>query len=157
MRYILGAIALFVLWLLMSGVYKPVTITLGAVSSVFAVWIAARANRIDGSMVQIGFGPLATVSYLGYLLWEIAKANVNVVIHILSPKMRFQSAYFETPYTQKTEVGQVTFANSITLTPGTLTVDVGDGTFAVHALDYQDGDKDALKAMNDRISRVERS
>lgn len=157
MRYILGAVALFAIWLLMSGVYKPITMTLGAISSAFAVYIAARANMIDGARVAGGISFLRYMRYLGWLMVEIAKTNFEVVKHILKPRLNFKPAYIPVPYDQKTEVGQVTFANSITLTPGTLTVEVGENQFSVHTLDFSESDNASLKDMNDRISATETS
>jgi len=62
---------------------------------------------------------------------------------------------FEVPVTQKSEIAQVVFANSITLTPGTVTVESEDDNFIVHALDFGDGDMEALADMDARVSAIE--
>lgn len=155
MRYIIGAILLFVLWLLMSGVYKPVTISLGAISCIFAVFIAARMNKADNAPVGYHLHPVRFAAYFGYLLKEIAISNWTVAKHILTPGMSVKPKYLQVPFTQKSELGQTIFANSITLTPGTLTVELGDGHFSVHALDFVKGDEDALADMDARVTKTE--
>jgi len=75
-----------------------------------------------------------TVIYLGWLFVEIVKANVAVVRAVLSPDMAVSPTLTRIPTPQKTDVGKVMFANSITLTPGTVSVDVQDDHILVHAL-----------------------
>jgi multicomponent Na+:H+ antiporter subunit E len=63
--------------------------------------------------------------------------------------------FFEIPYSQSTDLGQVIFANSITLTPGTLTVETEQGDFQIHALAYSDEDLEALADMDRRVTEIE--
>jgi multicomponent Na+:H+ antiporter subunit E len=62
---------------------------------------------------------------------------------------------FQVPYTQRTDLGQVVFANSITLTPGTVSVETEEGYFLVHAISYSADDMDALADMDARVSATE--
>ncbi len=92
-----------------------------------------------------------------WLLVEIAKANWAVTKIILSPNMPIRQHFFAIPYTQKTDLGQVIFANSITLTPGTITIETEPDTFLVHAVAYTDDDIAALADMDRRVSNNRKS
>ncbi|MEM0977843.1 MAG: Na+/H+ antiporter subunit E [Pseudomonadota bacterium] len=156
MRYLIGAVVLFALWLLISGVYKPLTIGLGVASTLFAIWISARMNRVDGQPNDIRINDFRVLQYFfGYLMVEIAKSNWAVTKLILSLRKDPQSNYVVVPHGQKTDLGETIFANSITLTPGTLTVETSVDAFRVHVLDYQESDMDALADMNARVCEVE--
>ena len=86
---------------------------------------------------------------------EIAKANWAVTKLILAPKIHLRQHMFPVRYTQISDLGQVIFANSITLTPGTISVECEQGHFLVHAVDYSADDNLALADMDHRISRTE--
>ena len=139
---------LFASWLLLSGVYLPFILLLGVLSCGLVVLIAMRMDVIDREAVplHITFGALL---YWPWLLWEIVKANLDVTKLVLgfapiSPTMVRIKA------TQKTDLGLVTFANSITLTPGTISIDVEqDGHILVHALSH-DGAKGVSDGEMDR-------
>jgi multicomponent Na+:H+ antiporter subunit E len=141
----------------MSGVYKPLVIGLGAVSVIVAIFVAHRMNKVDGQPIQFHLKPIAFLGYFLWLLVEIAKANWAVTKVILSPKMRMRQHLFLVPYHQKSDLGQVIFANSITLTPGTISVEVTDGNFYVHAIDYSPDDDAAIADMGARICATESS
>ena len=85
-RSISLAVALFIFWLLLSGIYTPLIITLGAVSSVFVAWIAHRMDVADheGFPIHLGWN---AVTYWPWLLWEIVKANIDVARVILKKDM----------------------------------------------------------------------
>ena len=75
------------------------------------------------------------LKYTVVLVWEIMKANVDVIRIILSPKMEIEPAVVTFKTDLKSEASLVTLANSITLTPGTFTAGLDDGDFVVVALD----------------------
>ncbi len=139
----------------MSGVYTTMVVGLGAVSVVLVVYVLQRMDTVDGDRVEIRLKPLASVGYFIWLLAEIAKSSWSVTRIVLSPKMPIVQHLFSVPHTQKTDLGQVIFANSITLTPGTLTVETDLGYFLVHALAYAPEDMDALADMDGRVSAIE--
>ena len=96
------------------------------------------------------------LGYVGLpLAVEIAKSNIAVTKTILSSSMPIKQNLFNVPYTQRTDLGQVIFANSITLTPGTVTVETEDGHFLVHALSYSHDDLEALGGMDRRVRAAE--
>ena len=75
-----------------------------------------------------------TLVYFRWLFGEIIKANIAVVRAVLSPNLTVSPTLVRIPTPQKTDIGKVMFANSITLTPGTVSVDVQDDHILVHAL-----------------------
>lgn len=155
-RVIGSAVFLAALWLVMSGVYKNLTMALGAFAVVLSLYIARRMDRVDGHQVELDLNPLKTFRYFLWLMVEIAKANWAATKVILAPTMPLRQHLFRVPYTQRTELAQVMFANSITLTPGTITVEVEDREFMVHALNFSEDDIDALADMDAQVKATER-
>lgn len=152
---IIAALGLVALWLLMSGLYKTLILVFGALSVLLTLFILRRIDKVDEHKLGYDIGVLATIKYLFWLMIEIAKSNWAVTKIILSGKIPENQKMFEVPVTQKSEIAQVVFANSITLTPGTITVESEDDNFIVHALDFDDGDIEALADMDARVSAIE--
>lgn len=149
------AIGLFGLWLLLSGFYdNSLLLGFGVISCVVCVYIAARMEVVDHESVPLQL-KLGIVGYLFWLTAEIGKANWAITKVILSPRMKLQQRMINVPASQKTDVGRVTFANSITLTPGTITVETEKNGFLVHALTNDAADYAALADMGKRVTAVE--
>ena len=148
------AAALFAFWLLLSGFYQPLLILLGVVSSLFVAWIAHRMDVADHEGFPIHLGPRA-LTYWPWLVWEIVKANLEVAFIIIKPNLRITPTMFHSHANQKTEVGQVTYANSITLTPGTITVGVSEGMVEVHSLTTGGADEIISGRMENRVCDME--
>ena len=139
----------------MSGIYKPLIVGLGVASVLLVVFVVRRMDEVDEDRLELRLKPMKFIGYFGWLLVEIAKSNLAVTRLILAPDMPLRQHLFRAPYTQKSDLGQVIFANSITLTPGTLTVETDLGYFLVHALAYSPDDMDALADMDARVSAIE--
>ena len=154
LRGLLLALGLFALWLLLSGIYTPLLIGLGAVSAVAVTMLLARMDVLDSEALPLQM-TFTTPRYWGWLQAEVIKANIAVTRILLAPKMNISPAIIRVTPSQKTDVGRVTFANSITLTPGTVTIDADGGEFIVHAVDASFADMDALEDMNTRVSAIE--
>lgn len=155
MRVIGTAILMMALWLLMSGIYKPLIIGFGVMSVVLTLWVTRTMDKVDDDAVELKLGVVKTAIYFGWLMVEIVKANWAVIKIVLSPKMPINQNIFRINHSQKTDLGQVIFANSITLTPGTITVETEPGKFLVHAVSYSDDDLDALADMDAHVSAIE--
>lgn len=108
-------------------------LSLGVISIVLTVWIAQRMRILDQETAPYMTIP-QTLSYFVWLFIEIVKANVAVVRAVLSPNMEISPTLTKIPTPQKSDIGKVMFANSITLTPGTVSVDLQDDYILVHAL-----------------------
>ena len=112
-------------------------------------------DKVDEHQLGYDIGIFSTFKYLVWLFKEIAKSNIAVTKIILSGDKLQNQKMFEMPVSQKSEIAQVVFANSITLTPGTITVETEDDNFIVHALDFSDGDMDSLLEMDANVSAIE--
>ena len=154
-KSIVAFMGLAALWLLMSGLYKTLILIFGFLSILLALLILRRMDKVDGHTLGYDIGVFSTFKYLLWLLVEIAKSNWAVTKIILSGKMPEKQKMFTVPVTQQSEIAQVVFANSITLTPGTITVESEDENFIVHALDFGDGDMEALADMDARVTAIE--
>lgn len=155
MRFIGTFVILLGLWLLLSGIYEPMIIGFGVFSVLVAIVFVARMDAADGDRVRLGLRPWALIRYVGWLMVEIAKANWTVTKIVLSPNMKIHQHLFVVPYSQKTDLAQVIYANSITLTPGTITVETESRDFLVHALAFSPNDITALANMDRRVTATE--
>jgi multicomponent Na+:H+ antiporter subunit E len=127
------AIALAVLWILLSGHFDALLLGFGVISVVFVSWLAARMHVVDGESYPFGLIPRLS----GYWLWllvEIVKSNFDTARRALGPAAAVRPVVFDHPATQRSDLGLVIHANSITLTPGTVSLELEDGAISVHAL-----------------------
>jgi multicomponent Na+:H+ antiporter subunit E len=95
------------------------------------------------------------VVYWPWLLWAIIKANIDVALRILSPRLPISPTMVEVQTSQKSALGQVIYANSITLTPGTVSVDLTDGMIIVHALSRESAEALMDGEMDRRVTVME--
>ena len=148
------ALVLFALWLLLSGVFEPLLIVLGAVSAVIVVVLAHRMDVIDreGHPVHLTWRALL---FWPWLASEIVKANMDVSRRVLDPRLPISPTLVRVNASQKTDLGQVIYANSITLTPGTVSVDLQDDYILVHALTREGAQALAEGEMDRRVGSVE--
>ena len=144
---------LYAFWLLLSGHYTPLLMGFGAVSCGLVVYIAHRMDVIDheGHPSHLS---LKILPYWVWLCWEIVKSNIDVAKVILSPKLPISPVMFKTKASQSQELGQVIYANSITLTPGTVTVGLVDGVLEVHALTVEGAEAVLTGDMDRRVCTV---
>ena len=147
---------LFGFWLLLSGFFEPFLLTAGAVSALCIVALAHRMDVIDreGHPIHLSINAL---SYWPWLLVEIVKSAWDVARIILDPRLPVSPTLVRTKTSQKTTVGVVTYANSITLTPGTISVDVSHGEILVHALTREGAAGLLSGEMDRRVTRFEGS
>jgi len=147
-------LGLSALWLLLSGFFEPLLLSLGLISVLLCVYLAYRMDVVDHETMPLHIS-YSVLSYLVWLTIEVAKANWAVTKVILSPKMALDQRFITVPTTQRDDLGRVIYANSITLTPGTITVEIEPGSFLVHALTQDAADMDALADMGARVTAIE--
>ncbi len=155
LKILTSMIVLFGLWLLLSGLFKPLLIVLGLISCALAAAIAYRMEAVDGEHMPMPLHPVKAFGYAAWLMMEIAKANVVVARAIVARSLNINQKLFSVPSSQASDLASVVFANSITLTPGTITVETESGYFLVHALDHTEGTEAELAEMDHRVAVVE--
>jgi multicomponent Na+:H+ antiporter subunit E len=148
------AVVLFSLWLALSGHYTPFLLGAGAAAAVLCVVIAVRMGiaDVEGHPVHLVRGAL---TYFPWLLREIAKSAWSVSKLILNPRLPISPTMTQVVATQKTTVGVASYANSITLTPGTITTGVKGNVLTVHALTLEGALDLERGGMDARVSRFE--
>ena len=155
-RFIILVAALAALWLLLSGYFdKWLLLVLGAASVLFSAWLARRAKVLDDDSVPMGLLP-GIIDYWIWLASEIGKANLMVMRQALAVEPKLSPKLFIVPNPPKSDVGKATFANSITLTPGTVSVDMREDGILVHGLTEELCDVAAITDMGERVARCER-
>lgn len=154
MRFLSLALVLAAFWLLLSGYFKPLLLGFGVFTVVFVLWMGKRMNLVDeeGHPVELVGGSL------GYFLWlakEIVLSTINVTKIVLSPSLPISPVVKRVPVSQKSELGVNIYANSITLTPGTMTVRAAKDSLLIHAL-TEEGIEDLEEGTMDRkVSQFE--
>ena len=138
MHRILTFCLFFILWLVLSGLFDPFHLTLGIISCVLVLWMSSDFLFRDTSVsFSARFRQFAHLpGYVLWLLYEIFLANLYVFRLSLRPQglgdVRPQVVRFRTHL--KTDFAKWVFANSITLTPGTVTIKIDGDEFLVHAI-----------------------
>lgn len=145
---------LYLFWLLLSGFFTAFLLTAGAGSALAVVWFARRMDVVDAEGHPIHMGPRALL-YWPWLLKEIGKSAWDVSKIILDPKLPISPTLVRFKPTQKTDVGLVIHANSITLTPGTITIEAGADEFLVHGLTHSGAQGVIDSEMDRRVSACE--
>lgn len=145
----------FAVWLLLSGFFdNALLLTLGVLSCVLVVFVTERMRLFEHDnpslMLSIRF-----LTYLPWLVWEIVKANIDVVKCILDRRLPIGPRIFRTKASQKSDLGKVIYANSITLTPGTISIRVDDDEIEVHALTKASADGILGGEMDRRVAAIE--
>lgn len=134
MRHVSLFVALYAFWLLLSGFFTPFLMLAGAGSALAIVWFTDRRMKVldlEGHPVHLS---LKALTYWPWLLWEIVKSGWDVTKLILDPRLPISPTMIRVPTTQKMDVGRVIYANSITLTPGTISLELDERSILVHAL-----------------------
>lgn len=152
MSYAIGlAVALTLLWLGFSGMFKPLILVLGVISIAISTTLAARMGIIDRESSPY-HRIFSFIRYAPWLFMEILKSNWIVVKAILLPSLDIHPTLVKVRTTCKSDLAKVTFANSITLTPGTVTLRVEDDFMLVHGLYESNAQPEDFVEMDRRCS-----
>jgi multicomponent Na+:H+ antiporter subunit E len=126
-------LVLAAVWLGWSGHYTPLLLGLGLLSCLLVIAIGLRMRVVDHESAPVEMAP-RVLAYIPWLIWQIFKANIHVGLRILNPRMPINPQVITTPAGQRGDMGRVIYANSITLTPGTVSLRVDRDSIVVHAL-----------------------
>lgn len=129
-----------ILWLLLSGHYSALLLSLGAASIGATVYVSHRLEIDDREGVPLHM-LLRAPRYITWLFFQMAKSNLEVARRIIQPGRGYAPTMARLQPEQSTELGQTVLANSITLTPGTVTVALTNGVAEIHALTPKKAEK----------------
>lgn len=139
-RVIVAAVIFAAAWLLWSGHFTPLLLSFGAASIVVVLVLAKRIGLFEVEAYMFHLAPRLP----GYWLWllkEVVKSNIEVAKIVLNPRLPISPTVISVDASGLTGISQVLLANSITLTPGTLSIDIDRGIIEVHCL-TQEGARD---------------
>lgn len=136
MKYFILALVLILFWILLSGYFTPLLLTLGLASVVLVTWLVSRMDCNDNSPVCMLFS-IKFLSYLAWLVWQVIITNIDVARRIWNPSLPIKPASRKIKVSVKDPLIKTIYANSITLTPGTVTTEIGEDYFIVHALNSE--------------------
>ncbi len=155
MSFLITAIAMFIFWILLSGEFTFILITSGVVASLIVAYLSHD--------IFVGKADLKTetgrvfkfIVYIPWLLWEIILANVEIAYLVLNPKSLIDPQLVHFKNDLKTDLGIVTLAHSITLTPGTVTVDANREEFIIHAIWQKSAEGIIGGEMQRKVKKIE--
>jgi multicomponent Na+:H+ antiporter subunit E len=157
MGLLLHWLALFAFWVALSGYFDPLHLGSGVLCTAAVALLSRELQMIDlpapaGARLHLAALPWHRIAlYAVWLLREIAIANWQVVRIVLDPRLPAKPALVRFRTSLVTDLGKTVFANSITLTPGTITVEVAGDEFVVHALVADEPMVAALHEMERRV------
>ena len=133
---------MLIFWILLSGEFTVILLTSAVSASLLVAFMSSDLFMGKGVDVGLGFRRLIRfIRYLPWLLWQIVKANIDVAHRALHPKMSIDPCLIKFKTDLKTELGITCLSNSITLTPGTVTLSANSkGEYIVHALSKEHAD-----------------
>lgn len=147
---------LFSFWVLLSGFFDFMHLLLGAICTFLIARFSHDLLISDGRDLRLAvLRVLRFLAYLPWLLYQIMRANIDVAYRTLHPRMPISPRVIKFKTNLKTEMGVVTLANSITLTPGTITIDVIEGKYFVHALSKESAEALLAGEMQARVKKIE--
>lgn len=149
------SVALALIWLANSGHYTPLILVLGALSVALVVFIAHKMDVVDHESQPLYF-TAKIPHYFAWLFKELILSNIDVVKRIWMGPSSISPAVATLKVSQSTDMGRVLYANSITFTPGTITLDIQDDHIIVYALTESGLDNLRSGEMDQRVARLER-
>ena len=144
----------YLTWLALNwSVDKDILITGAIISVLIAGLLCSRCTVLQNVRLTPKSFAFA-FAFLGVFWWELLKSNIDVAIRVLKPSLPINPGIVEVKTRLKTDIGKMMLANSITLTPGTLTVDIRNDSMFIHWIDVSSADID--KATQAIVSKFEK-
>lgn len=155
MRALFLVLLLGVYWALLSGQFhNNFLLTAGALCIAFVFWTALRMGLVDDEGAPARYYH-RLVLYTPYILWQVVLANWDVLKRIWAADLPIDPRLVRVPYSTRDGFVTVTYTNSITLTPGTVTVDVGERELLIHSLTRENEDSLRDGDMERHVKRLE--
>lgn len=130
------ALVLAVFWLLLSGFLKPLLLSFGVISVAIVLWLISRMDHTDTEQQKLALN-LSFLRYIVWLLGQVVLSSLEVTKLIWTGSKNLSPAIAKLPVKKVPKRSRVLYANSITLTPGTLSIDINREHVTVHALNEE--------------------
>ncbi|GMR05397.1 MAG: hypothetical protein BMS9Abin24_212 [Thermodesulfobacteriota bacterium] len=158
MKLIVTAIIMFGFWILLSGEFSPILLISAGFSSLFVAYISHDLLIGRDSSLRSCFATgVRFLRYCPWLLWQIILSNIDLVKRTLHPSLPIDPCLVTLETSLTTDLGITILGNSITITPGTVTIDANkDGQFLVHAISREAADALVNGDMHERVYKIER-
>ena len=137
MSRIIMMLILLTLWLLLTYPLNMQELIVGSLVSLFIVIFACSGNNL---MADVNLTPKSIIYFIAYcffFFWVLIKSNINVALRVIDPKLPINPGIVKVRTNLKSRLGRLVLANSITLTPGTLTVETNGEIFYIHWIDVR--------------------
>ena len=133
-RFLISVFLLFILWILLSGhLHDPLLLSLGTASCLVTAWLTHRLALTNSDLATLRLN-LNLPKFLPWLFIEIIKSNLHICRKIMQPRLDIDPRIITIPASEHNHVAKAVYANCITLTPGTYSMDVNTDHIVVHAL-----------------------
>ncbi|GAB6102144.1 Na+/H+ antiporter subunit E [Thermococcus atlanticus] len=149
-RYLYTVIVLFIIWLFLTSSLDAQELEIGFILSLI---VAAFTYDLFTSRGLANLHPRRiayAAAYIPYFLWAMIMANLDVAYRVLHPKRPINPGIVECKTVLSSDVGKLSLANSITLTPGTITLDVIGDRYFIHWIDVKDA---SIEGASENITR----
>ena len=153
-NFIITFLILFGIWILLNNSLQVDILISGLIVSALISGILCTKCQIFEGMNVSPKGIMMSFVFLGVFMIDLVKSNFDVAKRVLSPSLPIKPGIVEVKTKLTSKFGRMLLANSITLTPGTLTVEVKDDSFFIHWIDVQEMDID--RASKDLVEKFEK-
>lgn len=155
MKYIVTFLILFLNWVIWSGMFDAFHLSLGVISCALVTFISHDLMFKEGFSYRNIVETVRFIKYIPWLLYQIVLSNIHVAYLVLHPKMPIEPFMITVETKLKKDISLVTYANSITLTPGTITADIVDRKhYVVHCISKKVADDLFTGDMEKRIAHI---
>jgi len=132
-----------IVWVLLNNTFQPDILIVGAVIAFFLSLFLCKKCELFADMNFTPKGLIYTIIFLGVFFIELIKSNLDVTRRVLTPSLPINPGIVEVKTKLKSKFARMLLANTITLTPGTLTVEVKDDSYFIHWIDVESEDINA--------------
>lgn len=153
-NFVATFVMLFAFWALLSGKFDLFHLSLGVICTFVISYLSHDLLFANVRVGDIRVIVQRFIIYVPWLIYQIILANFHVAYLALSPKMPIDPQVMRFKTKLESDISWVTLANSITLTPGTITMDIHEGEFVVHALSQKVADDLDTGEMEDKVAHV---
>jgi multicomponent Na+:H+ antiporter subunit E len=155
MSFLITALVMFSFWILLSGEFTFILITSGVIASLIVAYLSHDLFIGKPDLKTETGRVFKFIVYIPWLLWEIILANFEIAYLVLNPKPLVDPQLVRFKNDLKTDLGIVTLAHSITLTPGTVTVEADREEFVIHAIWQKSADGIISGEMQRKVKKIE--